>query len=159
MKKFIYLFLMLIPAFALVSCSDDDDLPNVDFNITFENAVEHDGALYVVQGETFEITGITVVNKEEGKGALITSASYYWNGYFQGTNPVSPFAFALDTAEGVPVGKHALDISCPLYAVDKSPAVAVVYFPVYVVASADEIPDEATPSTRISPKISNSPDK
>ena len=77
MKKFIYLLVMLVPALALVSCHDDDnDIPNVDFNLSFENAVEVDGSLYVVQGETMKITGIDVQNNEADKGALITAATY-----------------------------------------------------------------------------------
>lgn len=155
MKKFIYLLLLLVPTFGLVSCSDDDDLPNVTFDITFDKAVEHDGKVYVVQGDTAEVTSITVTNKEAGKAAFITDAIYYWDGYYLGASFQSPFSFKLGTSDKTPVGRYTLDITCALFAVDKSPATAVVRYPVYIVASADDIPDQAKPTTKINPSITS----
>jgi len=153
MKKFIYLLLLLVPALSLVSCSDDDDLPNVTFGITFANAVEYDGKVYVVQGDTAAVQSITVTNNEAGKAAFITDAVYYWDGYYAGTSFQSPFSFEFVTTDKTPVGKHTLDITCALFAVDKSPATAVVRYPVYIVASADDIPDHAQPTTKVNPNI------
>lgn len=153
MKKFIYLLLLLVPAFALVSCSDDDDVPNVNFEITFANAVEHNGDVYVVQGDIAEIQSITVTNNEAGKAAFITDAIFYWDGYYLGSSFQSPFTFEFGTTDQTPVGRHTLDITCALFAVDKSPATAVVRYPVYIVASAEDIPDEATPTAKVTPSV------
>lgn len=153
MKKFIYLLLLLVPAFALVSCSDDDDVPNVTFDITFENAVEHDGNIYVVQGDIAEVQSITVTNNEAGKAAFITDAIFYWDGYYLGSSFQSPFTFKFGTTEQTPVGRHTLDITCALFAVDKSPSTAVVRYPVIIVASAEDIPDQAKPTARINPNV------
>ena len=80
MKKFFYLLLLLIPL-GLTSChDDDDDLPNVDFDVTFQDAaIGEDGVIYVVQGESFSIEGVKVINREAGKSAIITSATYFWD--------------------------------------------------------------------------------
>ncbi|MDE5628202.1 MAG: hypothetical protein K2I69_01430 [Muribaculaceae bacterium] len=155
MKKYLFLLLLLVPALSLVSCSDDHDLPNVDFNFTFENAVELDGTLYVVQGETFEIASIQVINKEEGKNALITAANYYWDYYFLGSTVQPPYGFEISVEENTPLGEHLLEVECPLYAVDKEPAFAVVAFNVKVVASAEDIPDEGSSFTTLHPSISD----
>ena len=156
MKKFIYLLLLLVAVPALVSCSDDDgnDLPNVDFDLSFENAVEIEGELYIVKGENLVISGIDVINKESGKGAMITNASYYWDGYYMGSNVQPPFAFEYVIGENVPVGKHQIEISCPVYAVDKAPARAIVYFYVNVVSSAEEVPSQPSEgATTVHPHI------
>lgn len=153
MKQFIYLLLLLVPTFTLVSCSDDDDLPNVRFDIAFANAVEHNGNVYVVKGDTAEVKSITVTNNEAGKAAFITDAIYYWDGYYIGSSFRDPFSFEFATTDKTPVGKHILDITCALFAVDKSPATAVVRYPVYIVASADDIPDQATPTAKVNPSV------
>lgn len=158
MKKYLYFLLLLIPAFALVSCDDDKDLPDVDFDFTFENAIDVDGTLYVVQGETMEVTSIQVINNEPDKRAMITAANYYWDYYFLGSTVQPPYAFEIDVDAETPLGDHLLEVEAPLYAVDKAPAVAVVAFKVKVVASPEDIPEAGTATTRISPSISSTAD-
>lgn len=155
MKKIFYLILLLIPSLALTSCHDDDDIPNVDFNIALdENATEVNGDIYVLEGQNFSITGISVTNLDSNKGALITSASYYWNGYYLATNIQPNYGYTFNL-ENTPVGKYRLEIECPVYAADKSPATAVVFINVYIVASADDIP-AGTPdaSVNVHPHVS-----
>lgn len=87
MKKYLFFLLALLPmALAFSACSDDNDLPDVDFDITFSGAQSVDGVLYVVQGQSFEVTGIKVTNREEGKGAGISAADYYWDYVYVGTS-------------------------------------------------------------------------
>ncbi|MDE6120747.1 MAG: hypothetical protein K2F63_03055 [Muribaculaceae bacterium] len=142
MKKYLFLVLMLVPMLGFVSCSDDDgdDLPQVEFNFETEGTVSVDGLLYVVQGETFKITAINVTNKEANKAAGIVSAAYYWDGYYLGTTALPPFAFEFVTSEDTSIGTHQIQVECPVYAVDKELANAVVTLNVEVVASADDIP-------------------
>ena len=148
--------MMLVPVLAMTSCHDDNDLPDVDFDITFENAVEVDNQMYIAKGDTLKVTGITVINNESDDAALITSASYYWDGYYIGSNNQPPFGFEFCIGENVPVGKHEIDITCPIYAVDKSPAIGTVFFYVNVVESQDDIPAGGDYRYTISPKITSS---
>lgn len=76
MKKFLSFLLPVVAMLCLASCSDDDDLPNVDFNFTFENAVRVDGTIYVAVGDTLDVTSITVVNKEQGERSHYRSQLY-----------------------------------------------------------------------------------
>lgn len=159
MKKTLILLSLLIPAFGFVACSDDDsDLPDVKLDVAFENATVVDRTVYVVQGETFEVSGITVTNNESDKGAAITSANYYWDYYYLGTSVQPPYAFEIDLDAETPVGRHVLEIESPVYAVDKAPAFAVMSFDVQVVASADDIPttETPTPTMHVSPSIRES---
>lgn len=156
MKKFFSLMMIALPMLAMVSCSDDKDLPDVDMNFQVENATRVDGKLYVVRGDTIQFTSITVTNKEAGKAAMITSANFYWDYYYLGSAIEEPFAFDINVGENTPVGKHILEVECPLFAVDKEPATAVIAFDVIVVQSADDIPDGGQASFYVSPKTTQS---
>ncbi len=158
-KVFQTLILALAPVLFLTSCSDDDkDLPDVDFGYTLENAVYYDGSIYVAQGEEFAVTAITVTNREEGKGALITAATYYWDNFRLGTTIEPPYGFDIEVGDTTPLGDHTLSIECPLYAVDKELAISVVGINVKVVASADEFPAEGSTSFGVVP-TTTTPDK
>ena len=142
MKKFFYLLLLLIPL-GLTSChDDDDDLPNVDFDVTFDDAViDENGIIYVVQGESFSVDAVKVINRDPGKSALITSATYFWDAFPLGTSIIEPFAFEIETSPTTPLGDHSLQISCPVYAVDKEAATALVSFTVRVGGDETDLPD------------------
>ncbi len=153
-KKLLAAAVIALPAIGLVSCSDNEkNLPDVDFNVEIENATKVDGAVYVVQDETLDITGITVTNREEGKEAAITQADYYWDGRYFATSVVPPYGIEIETTEETPLGNHILDIQAPVLAVGKELATAVISFKVVVVESQDEVPDGgattfvATPTT------------
>mgnify|MGYP007103219185 CR=1 FL=1 len=145
MKKLFYLLILaVLPAALLSSCSDDDDLPQVDFTLSIEGGSYADGVIYVVQGQNLTIESITVTNMESNKGAMITSASYYWDGYYLGAAIQPPYGFEIETTDQTPIGRHTLEIVSPLYAVDKELATSVLVYTVQVVASEDEIPNEGT---------------
>lgn len=139
--------LLALPlAFAVTSCSDDDDLPNVTMSIDISNAQRIDNVIYVVQGDTLDINSINVVNNDSGKAAAITAATYYWDYQRLGVSMLPPYGFSIVTTAptgdlpGTPLGKHLLEIECPLLAVDKEVATAVMVYTVQVVASAADIP-------------------
>lgn len=148
-KAFLYLLLLAsLPMIGLTSCSDDgDDLPDVNFSLDIEGGVSVDGVIYVVEGEDLVISAVNVTNNESDKSAIITAATYYWDAYRLGTSAVPPYGFTISISEGTPLGRHELAIECPVYAVDKSPAVANVFYPVEVVESADDIPTGSAPTT------------
>ena len=138
-------------AFTTTSCSDDDDLPNVEMSITVSGAECIDGTIYVVQGNTLNIESINVTNNEPDKAATITSADYYWDYRLIGTAMLPPYGFKIETVktegdiEGTPLGEHLLQIEAPLLAVDKEVATAILVYKVVVVASEDEIPENPDP--------------
>ncbi len=148
-KTFFYMLLLaVLPLCGLASCSDDDDdLPNVSFSLDISNGVSVDGTIYIVRGETFKIDAINVKNLDGDKAAIITAATYYWDKYRLGISATAPYGFEFVTSENTELGRHEIAIECPVYAVDKSPAVANLFYRVEVVASADDIPtgDTTTP--------------
>ncbi len=143
MKKLFYSFLLAVlpvMAMSLTSCSNDDDLPNVNIALDIENGTMVDGTIYVVQGDTLNVTGITVTNNEAGKNAAVTNVRYYINGYFIGESLFSPFPADCITDANTPVGNYDLGVSCTVLAPDKSIATAALNYPFKVVESADNIP-------------------
>ncbi len=123
------------------SCDDDDNLPDVDFDITISGGVKFDDGLYVVQGDELVIESIKVINNDKGKDAAIGTPSFYWDGYLLGVSPEPPYKFEISTDENTPVGRHILEIACQVFAVDKSIADAVIAYRVNVIASADDMPE------------------
>ena len=145
-KTFFYMLLLaVLPLCGLAGCSDDDDdLPDVTFSLEISNGVSVDGTIYIVRGETFKIDAVNVKNLQSDKAAIISAATYYWDKYRLGTSVVAPYGFEFVTSEDTPLGRHEIAIECPVYAVDKSPAVANLFYRVEVVESADDIPDGDT---------------
>lgn len=157
MKKLFYsILLAVLPvmAMSLVSCNDDNDLPDVNIALDVENATMVNGTIYVVQGDTLNVTGIRVTNNEAGKGAAVTNVKYYIDGYFIGESIFSPFPAYNITDADTPVGKYDLGVSCTVLAADKSIAAAALNYPFQVVESAEDIPTDGTPSTTASRTIS-----
>lgn len=141
MKKFFYLLLAL-PLF-MASCSDDDDdLPRVNITVDFGNTTQVEDDLYVVKGDTIKINSINVTNLEAGKKAIATAAVYYLNGLRIGASVISPFEFRIPT-DNLSVGDYDLNIETEIFAVDKTPAYAVLGYDIEIVASADDIPGGA----------------
>ncbi len=141
MKKLYYLLLCALPLIGFTSCSDDDnDLPDVDFILSVNDAVFKDNTIYVVAGETFTVDGIQVVNNEKGKEALFTYAEYFWDYQRLGVSAQEPYGFEIYVSPDTPLGTHLLEIYAPVYAVDKTPAFAMVSYTVEVVESADDLP-------------------
>lgn len=155
MKKYLYLFILAVLPAVLAACSDDNDLPQVDFTLSIEGGTYVDGNLYVVQGQNLTIESITVTNTESNKGAMITSASYYWDGYYLGAAIQPPYGFEIETTDQTPVGRHVLEIVSPLYAVDKTMATSVLVYNVNVVASEDDIPQGGTTVFSGTPTVSD----
>lgn len=149
MKKTIFytLLLAVLPMLGFTSCDNDgDDIPNVDLTLAISNGTTVDGTIYVVRGENLVIDGITVKNLDGDKSAIITAATYYWDNMRLGTTAVAPYGFEIQTTEDTPLGRHEMAIECPVYAVDKSPAVGSVYYRVEVVENQDDIPEVTTPT-------------
>ena len=154
MKRLIYLLLVL-PLLGLVSsCDDDKDLPQVSLSIDYTGATEEDGTIYVVQGDTLNVTALRAVPAEGTKAATLGVVAYFWDGIPQGRTAISPFAISINTAD-MELGQHYLGVNATVLQVDKEVGFAVTRFPIVIVANDSEQPGDgnggtSTPDTRIS---------
>ncbi|MCM1450514.1 MAG: hypothetical protein NC082_09230 [Clostridiales bacterium] len=149
MKKLIYLFLAL-PLF-MVSCHDDNDLPNVEVYATFEGGTQVEDVYYVVQGDELEVTAMNLVNNDE-KEAVLGGVRYYWDYMPIGTTITSPYAIKINTGE-VPVGNHLLTAEMPIYAVGYSICTGYIAKKIKVVAEPEDIPGDSTGDSTTKGKI------
>ena len=127
MKKFL---LSLLPVAALLmfaSCDDDNDLPNVDISFTFDNARTDNGTVYVVEGDTLHLGGIP---------APLLNISY-----------TTPFAFDMEMDVPASEKPYTLSMIANVFQVDKTIATAQCNIPVMVVASEEDIPEDAVNNT------------
>lgn len=141
MKKLLYT-LFLLPLLFSGACSDDDDLPEVNVEVTFDNVVASGNSLYIVKDTPFTITSISA--KGIGSKALVTSASYYWDNFRIGWNAVAPFGVEFNPALST-VGDHLLGISAEIAQEGKSLGVTAVTATVKVVETEEDLPDGAEP--------------
>jgi len=149
MKRIFYLTLALFALpFVVTSCSDDDDLPNVDYKIQISGGYMDptDNVIYIEQGNTLTIESLGVVNLDSDKPAMINNARYYWDYIFLGDSWIQPFTFSVDVDRDTPVGDHLLSIKTQVLAVDKEVAVGIVNYTVRVVDNPDDIPGDIIPS-------------
>ena len=144
MKKIVYLLAAIIPALAFTSCDEKEDVPDVNFNVAISGgAFTSTEDIYVVQGDTLSINSVEVFNNEQGKGATIPYVNYYFNHQFIGQNPIQPYGFDIVIPESLMIGKYVLELTAPVFAVDKEPGYAILTYNVHVVQSADDIPNNS----------------
>ncbi len=143
MKKLLYL-LLLAPFLLLASCSDDNDVPDVDIIVKMNNVVIDNNVVYLVKDSPFEITEISVTGN--GSKAIVTSVSYYWDNIRVAWNPIAPFRRSFDTSYAT-LGNHTFAVNCEVAQVDKSLGFAAAAFNVKVVDSAKDLPEGTEPGT------------
>ncbi|MCM1348130.1 MAG: hypothetical protein NC338_01845 [Firmicutes bacterium] len=146
MKKLLFILLALPLLATFTACSDDDDMPQVNIDITYGNTQVVNGDIYVVQPDTFKITAITVTAAREGHKATNGPVSYFLNAVPLGTNPVMPYGIDLPT-DNLKTGAYVLQIYMPIYEEGCELASAFSQVNIHVVADAADIPADATPST------------
>lgn len=147
MKKHFYpLLLLALPFLFLASCNDDNDLPDVDINVSFNGLYEADGEVYALRDTPFEITSVTATPAGDSKEAALGSVRYYIDGAFQGTSVLSPYEATFDVAD-LPDGPNVLGLQMGVFQVDKSVAWANLEFKFKVVDSQDDLPDGAVAYT------------
>ncbi len=146
MKKLLYLLLVLPFAMMITSCSNDNDLPNVDVTISFDNAAVKDGTVYVVTDPIPQITGITTKAVGSDKATALVNIDYLWNyipapGLTFGSYPLD-----INVAEWplVNKGTNRLNLNGKLLEVDKSIANFSLEIPFVVVDSEENLPDGLT---------------
>lgn len=144
MKKLLYL-LLLLPLGFLASCDSDNDLPDVDITVTFDNVVEGEDAIYVVKGDTLKIESVTCKGNDN-KQAMVNEVTYVLDGFPLGTSIIAPYGATIAT-DNFSAGKFLLGLRMNVLQVDKSLAFGVISFGFKVVDSADELPDGKEPGT------------
>lgn len=144
MKKLLYL-LLLLPLGLLASCDSDDDLPDVDITVTFDNVVEGEDAIYIVKGDSLKIQSVTCKGNDN-KQAMVNEVTYVLDGFPLGTSVIAPYGAAIAT-DNFSAGKFLLGMRMNVLQVDKTLAFGVISFGFKVVESAADLPDGKEPGT------------
>lgn len=139
MKKYFYLLLAIPFLGLLAACHDDDSVPQVSVKVDYEGAVDVDGVLYVVQGEPFSITSVTVVPDQGTGNAVVGPISYALDYSYIGTAEAAPYGVTFDT-ENMNLGRHLLQLSGTIAQQDKSLASLNLSIRIMIVGSAEDIP-------------------
>jgi hypothetical protein len=92
---------------------------------------------------------------EKGKEAALGGATFFWDYYRIGATNLEPFAYSIYINPLTTLGVHALEIVCPVYAVDKSAANAYIFYNVRVVQEQDELPDGGVTEVTVRPSYSS----
>lgn len=141
MKKLFYLLFVLPLAF-FASCNDDDDLAQVDFEVTLSGVTQVNDNFYTVAGNTVNIDGVSVKSLTD-KAATVTGVRYYLDGFpIWASVEEGNFSFAF-TTEGMEAGSHNLAITATVLQVDKSITSAALNIPIVVVENAEDLPSGA----------------
>lgn len=144
MKKFAYLLLALPLVTLFTSCNDDDDkFPDVNITASFDGGTQVDDVYYVVQGDNFEVTQVSLKNNGTAD-AVIGGVRYFWDYMPVGSTVTQPYAITINT-EGMPVGNHLLTAEIPVYAVGYSVSTGLIAKKVKIVAEESDIPSVSTP--------------
>ncbi|WP_295729884.1 hypothetical protein [uncultured Muribaculum sp.] len=137
MKK-LYYILCALPMLLLAACGDDDKVPEFDVEVTFAPEVNVvDNVITVPQGESFTIESVRPVNStaKEITFGTVTYQIDYGLGF---PTMVKPYTATFST-DGLRVGRHMLRIFIGVWAVDYSPANAIVS---YYLDVTEPLPDE-----------------
>ena len=156
MKKLFYLFMLLLPLGFITSCSNDDDLPDVNVTATFDNVVDDAGVLYVVKGDTLKLESLTV-KSNDGKNAIITSVNYSFYNIPPFAVLFAPYSVNFLTDDLASGYVYPLNAAFVIAQEDKSLANATLQYSIAVVDDASALPGGEKPgkveiTNRLSPK-------
>lgn len=134
-----------LTALLLASCGGNDT-PYVSLDIRLAGGVEEKGVCTTTQDSVVRVRSITVnQSASETKGAMVSNATYYWDGFFMGRTIEEPFAWDFRMA-GVTPGMHSLLVNNSVLAEDKAIGVYSTIIPVMVYPSGTKLsqPDSLT---------------
>ncbi len=150
MKKSLITLLLLPLAGLFTSChNDDEDLPEVDFEVTVSGGIQNsdDNKIYVTQGTPLVIESITPLSRN-GKKTTLGLTTYYLNGIPQIQTVTAPFGAEFETAT-LEAGEYAFQIKTNVYQIDKSAAIALLSYDLVVETPSDDNNDTDTPGRSI----------
>ncbi|MCM1005135.1 MAG: hypothetical protein NC402_02435 [Prevotella sp.] len=141
MKKHFHLNLLiwaLAMPFLFTACNDEDNYPNVYFNFDERGGVQHDGALYIQNGDSICMDRINVAVDKSTPTSLITACGYYWDGNFVGPGFAPDFGRKF-FVYNQPLGRHVLSVKMQVAAEGYSLATYITNFPVIIVPESADI--------------------
>lgn len=142
MKKLFYL-LFLLPLAFFASCSDDDEIAQVDFNVTLSGVTKVNNNFYTVVGDTVSVNRAYVTSKTD-KAATLAGVRYYLNGLLIPATIQADGDFSVDfTTAGMQPGTYTFGVTASVLQVDKSINTAVFSLPLYVVENKESLPEGA----------------
>lgn len=132
----------MLPLAFFASCSDDDDIAQVDFNVTVSGVTKYNGNFYTVAGNEVSVDDVSVKSLTD-QAATVTAVRYFLNGV-----PIIPEyedgEFTINfTTENLKAGTYSLGITATVLQVDKSINTAALSLPLVIVAEESELPSEA----------------
>lgn len=130
-------------ALTMASCSDDNDLPEVNISVDLENVTVSDGVIYIVQGTDISVKSIEVESLN-GKNSALANVAYYWDNSLVAMTNIDPFSCKFQTS-ALGVGNHLFQIRMNVLQEDKSLATSWISYNVVVVASAEDLPAGTEP--------------
>lgn len=138
MKKLLLIIAML-PLIAMMSCGDDNT-PDINIYIDYQNTVGTDGYVYLVKGDTLTVDSLWVeaVNKKH-IASIVGAVDYMFGGVPVARRVIPPYKLRLPT-DSVNVGEYALQIVMDVAEEDCTLATAATQFGVKIVADSTEIP-------------------
>ena len=140
MKRIIY-FLCAIAIATLTSCSDDNDLAQVDVNIEISGITVVDNVLYTIEGENVTLEN-TTVNSLTAQPAIIQRVAYSLDYTLLLPEFGKPFTASFST-EGLRIGKHLLGMEGVILQVDKTLTPIRTQLPLIIVEKKEDLPENA----------------
>lgn len=157
MKKLIYLLLVL--PVLLVSCHDDNDLPDVSVGVEYENGTPVNNKVYVVKGSNLAVKSVDVVSNVKDRSAgvfggvaytfcgipVMFGTDVYGNPVY--VNYVAPFGVSFYTEDLEP-GDYYYTMEFGVAQEGCELATVFANVPVVVVASVEDIPASTGDSSK-----------
>lgn len=145
MKKLL-LMLLALPMMALVSCSDDDT-PNVDVTINYDNAtVLTNGSVYVVKGDTLFVDSMYVTAVNKNHNASIVGPVYYSiNNIPVARVVMPPYKLAIPT-DSMAVGAYSLQFYMDVAEEQCTLGTCAGSVDLNIVNDSTEIPSDVSPT-------------
>lgn len=142
MKKLSFLLLLLLPLTMFISCSTEDEFPQVDLTVEFQNASQYNGNLYAVRNKPLSISRVYVTSLS-GQNTALTSVSYYYDRIWMADALAAPYTLLLDLSHS-PGGENLLQLFTNILQVDKRITSAQVQIGITVVDSVEDLPEGAS---------------
>lgn len=133
MKKLIYLLLML-PLAILASCTNEENLPDVDLTVSLSNVSKVDNTIYALEDSTIYIDGTTVKSLNH-HAAEISGIQYFIDNYVNWimSDPLQKPYKAQINKGTLPEGSYDLLVEGKVYQGDSSRAWVHMAIPLKVV--------------------------